>query len=433
MLSIDRGGLVIASSAPSDNHRPDSSRAESRVLPMQAKVPYHPARSDLAELAAESGLRRVHILAWRELADVEAGGSELHAANIARLWSEAGIEITVRTSYAQGHPPEATRDGYRVIRRSGRYYVFPSTIISELMGWHGPRDGILEIWNGVPWLTPLWARVPHAVVIHHVHRNMWRLVLEERLAKFGQLLESRLAPPVYRFSPIVTVSWSSKREIVELLGMNPKRVHVAPPGIDPRFHPGDEPKSPTPLLVSVGRLMPPKRFDEMIRIAAEVRRTHPDLQLVIVGDGYDFPKLQEQVREMQAQDWVRLPGRVSDEELLSLYRRSWAVTSASVAEGWGMTMTEAAACGTPAIATRITGHQDSVAEGQSGLLASSSREMVEKINAFIADPDLRNRLSEGARKHAANFTWEACAYGTFAPLAEAAIRRRRRRRALGLK
>jgi hypothetical protein len=64
-------------------------------------------RAKLGDLAASAGIRRVHMLAWRDLADVEAGGSELHAATIAKLWTEAGIDVMIRTSFAQGAPPTA--------------------------------------------------------------------------------------------------------------------------------------------------------------------------------------------------------------------------------------------------------------------------------------------------------------------------------------
>ena len=68
----------------------------------------------LGDIAAEAGLHRVSMLAWRDLDDPEAGGSELHASNIAKLWAEAGIEVNIRTSYAAGHPQVSWRDGYRV-------------------------------------------------------------------------------------------------------------------------------------------------------------------------------------------------------------------------------------------------------------------------------------------------------------------------------
>ena len=203
------------------------------------------SRDKLGDLAASSGLRRIHVLAWRDLNDVEAGGSEVHAAEVARLWSEAGIEVTMRSSYAQGHPPEGVRDGYRVIRRAGRYLVFPRAALAEATGRHGPRDGLVEIWNGMPFLSPIWCRGPRVAWLHHVHGAMWKMVLPPNLAGVGELIESRIAPPIYRRTRVVTLSESSKQEMVEKLRFRPQRVDVVPPGIDPRFQPGAE-RAPSP-------------------------------------------------------------------------------------------------------------------------------------------------------------------------------------------
>jgi glycosyltransferase involved in cell wall biosynthesis len=382
--------------------------------------------AELSALAEEAGLRRIHVLAWRDLVDIEAGGSEVHAAKILALWAEAGLEVVMRTSYAQGHPYEGSRDGYRIVRRHGRFMVFPTAVVSELLGGHGERDGLVEIWNGVPFLTPLWATGPKIAWVHHVHRDMWEMVLEPDLARAGKFFEHRIAPPLYRRMPVVTLSESSRQELIDYLGLRPSQVSVVPPGIDERFSPGES-KSPVPLVVAVGRLMPSKRFDELVRAVAEVRVQVPDVRLVIVGDGYERPNLEAQVAELGAERWVRIAGKVSDEELLSLYRRAWVVTSASIAEGWGMTLTEAAACGTPAVATDIAGHRDAVAAGVSGLLSSDDRGLVRDLVAVLTDTELRTKLSDGAMRHAATFTWTAAATGAFLPLALDAIRRRRRR------
>lgn len=390
-------------------------------------MPTTPSIGDISALAQEACIERVHVLAWRDLVDIEAGGSELHAARVLSLWAEAGIDITMRTSYAQGHPYTGTRDGYRIVRKHGRFMVFPTTVVSELLGSLGPRDGIIEIWNGVPFLTPVWARGPRSTWIHHVHRDMWEMVLEPGLAKAGKFFEHRIAPPLYRRTPIVTLSESSRTEIIEYLGLPASRVRVVPPGIDQRFHPlGD--KSESPLVVAVGRLMPSKRFDDLIATMAEVRALVPTVQLVIVGDGYEHPALEEQIALLGAQSWIRLAGRVSDEELLSLYRKAWLVASASIAEGWGMTLTEAAGCGTPSVATDIAGHRDSVAPNLSGLLARTPREFTEQIAAVLTNSALREQLSAGALQHAATLTWTGTALGTFTPLAEDAIRRQKGRR-----
>ena len=384
-------------------------------------------QTTLADLVVESGLKRVHILSWRDFDDSEAGGSELHAAMIAKLWSEAGIDITMRTSAVAGAAAEVTRDGCQVIRRGGRYTVFPRGAFAEATGRHGPADGILEVWNGVPWLSPLWARVPRTIMIHHVHQHMWDLVLSRNLARAGKFIETRLAPPAYRSTSIVTPSPSTQAEVVDVLGMSPNRVSVASPGIAARFSPLAGRLSPTPLIVSVGRLTKMKRFDEMIRIAAETRRTQPDLQLVIAGSGPEMSTLQKLVGQLGAGSWVRLLGRVTDAELVDLYRQAWVVASASMAEGWGMTLTEAAACGTPAVATRITGHCDSVVDGVTGLLADDSRDLAHQLGLVLSDRALRESLATKAAQRAAEMTWERCALGTFAPLAEAAILRAQER------
>jgi glycosyltransferase involved in cell wall biosynthesis len=174
----------------------------------------------------------------------------------------------------------------------------------------------------------------------------------------------------------------------------------------------------------VGRLVPVKRFDVLIRTMQEVRRHVPDAALTIVGEGFDREDLGALVRDLDAESWVDFAGRVSDDGLVDLYRRAWVVASASSHEGWGMTLTEAAACGTPAVATRISGHVDAVEDGIGGLLADDERELVAHLVSVLTDADLRARLGEGARRRAATLTWGATALRTLRVLAGEARRRR---------
>src|ERR1700750_1338824 len=145
------------------------------------------------DLAARAGLGRVSVLAWRDLDDPEAGGSEVHASKVAALWGEAGIEVTMRTSHAPGYRTVSWRDGYRVIRKGGRYMVFPRAAFSEMMGWHGASDALVEIWNGMPFFSPLWSRTAHITFLHHVHAEMWDMTLPPQLARLGRTLESQVA------------------------------------------------------------------------------------------------------------------------------------------------------------------------------------------------------------------------------------------------
>jgi glycosyltransferase involved in cell wall biosynthesis len=154
---------------------------------------------------------------------------------------------------------------------------------------------------------------------------------------------------------------------------------------------------------------------------AEARRKVPDLELVIVGEGYTRPDIEEVVRRVGGADWVHLPGRISDSELRDLYRRAWMAVSTSTREGWGMTLTEAAACGTPTVATDIAGHADAVAAGRSGLLRTSDADLVDAVTSVATDPTVRADLQAGALARAAELTWEATAVANFEVLAADAL------------
>jgi glycosyltransferase involved in cell wall biosynthesis len=377
----------------------------------------------LEEIAGRAGLRRIDVVAWRDLDDAEAGGSELHAHEILRRWAAAGIDVRQWTSRVDGAARAITRDGYTVNRRAGRYAVFPRTGLAGLRSKIGTGDGLVEIWNGMPFFSPVWDRGPRVVFLHHVHADMWQMVLSPMLASVGHAIEHRLAPLFYRGSRVITLSESSKLEIVELLGLRAENISVVPPGIDGKFTAGGR-RDPEPLVVAVGRLVPVKRFDQFIAAMVALKARQPRLRAIVVGEGYERPALEAQIARNEASEWIAMPGRVSDAELLDLYRRAWLVGSTSSREGWGMTVTEAAACGTPAIATRIAGHGDAVRDGESGLLVEGVEEFARAADAVITDPMLRRRLSQGALRHAAHLSWEVAAAATLDVLAGEVAKRR---------
>ncbi len=84
-----------------------------RHLETEAEATPRDERDMLASIAADAGLRRIHFVAWRDLDDPEAGGSELHAHMVASLWAAAGLDVTFRTSAVHGESETLTRDGYR--------------------------------------------------------------------------------------------------------------------------------------------------------------------------------------------------------------------------------------------------------------------------------------------------------------------------------
>ena len=87
-----------------------------------------------------------------------------------------------------------------------------------------------------------------------------------------------------------------------------------------------------------------------------------------------------------------------------------------------MTITEAAACGTPAVVSDIAGHRDAIVDGHSGLLCADEAQLADNLGAVLTDGALRERLTAGALDRAHDLTWDATALGTFQSLATEARR-----------
>ena len=372
-------------------------------------------RDELRRLAGEMidhGVRRVHVLAWRDLDDVEAGGSENHADEFMRRWQEVGLSILHRTSAARGRPASGVRHGYDVVRRGGRMTVFPRVMMSETLGRMGRYDALVEIWNGVPWLSPAWCRKPRILILHHIHGPMWNQMFPTPIAAVGRALESRIAPPFYRRTPTVTTSTDTHEELLAL-GWRPELVTTGPVGVDEFFSRGGD-KSLEPSIVAVGRQAPVKRFVELLEQVAISRQRVPNLSITLVGDGPERPRIEKWIRDNDA-TWVRLVGRIDRDALREQYRRAWIIASASLAEGWGLALTEAAGCGTPAVATDISGHRCSVLNGRTGVLAP-----LESLGSAMADvlldSQLRHRLEDAAHDRARSLTWDSLALGVLRPL-----------------
>jgi glycosyltransferase involved in cell wall biosynthesis len=380
-----------------------------------------PLENKLGDVAASAGLRSIDIYTWRDLDHPEAGGSEVHVGRIAERWAAAGIDVKLTASRSPDGSASQEKDGYVVARPAGRYLIFPAAAATGLLNRRSRADAVVEVWNGMPFFTPIWNRKPRMTFLHHVHGDMWDLVMPPPLAALGKALEARVAPRFYRHDPVVTLSASSRLTIIDKLGLDPARVTVVTPGVDERFRPARH-TDPRPTIVAVGRLVPYKRFDLLIDVLVRVREKHPTVTAVIAGEGAERAALESLVARHRASDWISLPGRLDDEALVDLYQRSWVLASTSAYEGWGLTISEAAACGTPAVASPIAGHSDAVRDGFSGYLADPGAPMADAISALLDNDLLRRRMRQGAVVNAARLSWDRAALESLRVLASSVDR-----------
>ena len=196
-------------------------------------------------------------------------------------------------------------------------------------------------------------------------------------------------------------------------GFDRDRIRVIYPGVDhDRFAPDPSVAPfPEPTFVYVGRLKRYKGVDVLLDALRRVRAAGVPARLLVAGRGDDRARLERVARERGVEPAVRFLGFVAEKVKVRLLRRAWANLYPSPKEGWGITNVEAAACGTPSVASDSPGLRESVRDGVSGFLAphGDAGAWAERLLRLAGDAALRDRLREGALEHAARFSWERAA------------------------
>jgi glycosyltransferase involved in cell wall biosynthesis len=347
---------------------------------------------------------KILVLADRDWAHHDTGGNgaNLHA-QISR-WVEWGNEVTVVAGDYPG-AKRVERYGPRLIvhRMGTRSTVFPRAILAVLRGIGRDADVVLEVINGITFLTPLWLRKPRVAIVHHVHRELY---LEE-FPRFGVLLfwmlERLPLRLLYRRTPFLTISRSARDDLARE-GIPPENVTVEYLGVDPgKFRPGT--RAPEPHLIFVGRLKAYKNVEALF----DVLETVPGAILDVVGEGDHRPDLEVEIERRGLTGRVRMHGYVDEETKAELYGRAWVNLTASQSEGWSLTVMEAALCRTPSAALAIGGLAESIVDGETGFLAADTGQLAERVGELVSRPDLRESFGEAAQRRAATFTWDRSA------------------------
>jgi glycosyltransferase involved in cell wall biosynthesis len=356
--------------------------------------------------------RHILILVDRDWTHPQAGGTGANLRAHVKYFTQWGHRVTVMAGSYPGAVPYEREGPVTVYRKGGRKSVFPHTIRRMLAGYVQDADVVLEIINGITFVTPLWLRVPHVQYVHHVHREQYieEMGLRGRMAAF--VAETAPLRWLYRRGRFVTVSEATARQLMEL-GIRREAIEVNYHGPEPEeYGPGTRAGEPT--LIYLGRLKRYKRIEVLLDVLDET----PDAVLDIVGTGEHRPVLEAEIAARGLQDRVRLHGFVDHERKVELLQGAWALVTASAAEGWGLTTLEAAACGTPSVAFGIGGLAEAIEHERTGLLARDSADMVVQTRRILEDAELRERLGANALRRAHQLGWRHTVGRTLAVLEE---------------
>jgi glycosyltransferase involved in cell wall biosynthesis len=330
------------------------------------------------------------------------GGVERVFQEVSRRLARRGHDVTLVCS--TGDEAATRREhGVNVVRAPRR-----ATVLTAPVAWLArsvPADAdVVHVAATYPFTTPGVLRRARRLGIPSVLDFHFEPSPPTVLGRLAAMLYRRIGPRVYPLCSMALVrSMAYGRSSPSLGGVPPERWRVVPNGIDPsRFHP-DGPARPGGYVLFVGRLVPYKGVDVLIRAMA---RLGPGVPLVIAGDGPMAPALHLLARTLRVQ--VQFLGRVAEDDLPALYRGAQVTVlpSTNAQESFGITLVESMACGTPVVASRLPGVAEVAAVG--GTLADPG-------DAVSLARHLRNALRPGAlprgpalaaAAHAA-YSWEA--------------------------
>lgn len=355
---------------------------------------------------------RVLMLNERDLGHPLAGGVEVHLEGIAgRMARDHGVETTVLCAGFRGGAEREVRPGLEVVR-IGRsrpeYYARVAGRARSLLRT-GSFDLLCENLCKLVFLSPLWAGdVPGLGLVHHLFGTsaLRQVALPTALAV---LATEAALPLLYRRWPFVAVSPSTREDLVRR-GLPREHVRVVTNGLDHAlYRPDPGVPSDAEHVVFVGRVEHYKGVDVLLSAWPEVLRVRPGARLSILGAGTAL----ESMRRRVATDGLRgveFHGFVTDEAKVEAMRRARVLVQPSRKEGWGLTVLEANACGTPVVAADVPGLRDSVRDGETGVLVpyGDARAMADHALLLLRDRDYLERMAAGARAWAATFNWEQC-------------------------
>jgi glycosyltransferase involved in cell wall biosynthesis len=368
-----------------------------------------------ATLGAGLAGLRVLIANWRDPWHPEAGGAERYAWEMARALADRGATVRFLTARADGQGQAERRDGIEIIRRGGRFTLYPRAL-GWLLGHRRWADAVLDCQNGIPFFTPLVLprRTPVLCVMHHVHTAQFGVHFPPWLAWIGRLLEGPAARLAYRRQGCVAVSPSTIAAMRARLRW-PGPVYLIPNGTPDVVAAGEtqpgagDDGEQRPRLAWVGRLVAHKRAELLVPVAAR------GFTIDVVGRGPGAAALSAAITAAAQEPAGGLPGAihlhgyVPDAGKDAILARSLLHLSTSQGEGWGLCVLEAAALGVPTVAYDVEGLRDSVRHGETGWLVREGQELadvVERAAAELADPVRRAEVAVACQAWAAQLSWE---------------------------
>jgi glycosyltransferase involved in cell wall biosynthesis len=354
---------------------------------------------------------KILLLNWQDIKNPAGGGAEVYLHQIFKRLASQGHEITLLCSQFSGAPKDEVIDGMQIVRRGNRSLFNYSVPIEYVRHFHREHfDIVIDDINKIPFYTPMYVREPLLGMVMHLFGTSIFKEASFPAASYVYCAE-RFALSVYGNTPLVAISQSTRTELLAH-GCRQENIFLVPCAVNhAAYHQLPGAVRIEPIIGYVGRIKKYKSVDHLLRAFAIVLKIIPEAKLVIIGDGDGRPAFEQLSHELQIDHAATFTGYLPLEEKVRQLNKMQIVVNTSAKEGWGLTVTEANACGVPAVASDVPGLRDAVIDGDTGLLYEygNIEQLAEKILLLLRDEHLRTRLMNGALEYAQSLTWDKSA------------------------
>lgn len=355
----------------------------------------------------------VLILSWRGPGHPHAGGAEESTHQHAKGWIKAGHQVTLFTSYYSGAKEEAVIDGVKVIRRGSQIFG----VHWQAFWWFSfvrseKFDLVIDQFHGIPFFTPLYIKAKKIAFIHEVTKEVWRLnpwpmPFNAVPSIVGTLFEPLIFKAFYKNIPFMTVSESTKEDLIEW-GISKNNVTVIHNGFDDPNYPKNK-KETRKTIIYLGALSKDKGIEDALIVFRNLYENIKNIQFWVVGKGEDhfLTHLKKQAKLLGIEKVTKFFGFVSEKEKYSLLSKAHILINPSVREGWGLVVLEAAAMGTPTVGYNVAGLKDSILNDITGVLCDPNpNACAEAVLSLANDGEKYQKLQQNCIKWSKKFNWE---------------------------
>lgn len=360
---------------------------------------------------------KILILNWRDIKNPQSGGAEILTHEIAKRWVNWGHDVVQFSSTFEGGLDEEILDGVKIIRKGHADARFLFSSVHFLAFWNyitkfkGKVDVVVDEIHGLPFFTPLYVKEKKVALICEVASDLWKEMFGPIFGLFGRMIEKFYLEFTYQNIPFVTISRSSKQELLKE-GIKDQNIRILPMGINIPSKIKKFKKEKDTTLIFVGRLSKTKGIEDAIIALKKISMSIPRVKLWVVGRGEKqyVTYLRNIAGKLKVSDRIMWYGFVSESKKFELMGEAHILIFPSIKEGWGLTVPEAAFVGTPSIVYNSPGLQDVLRGSTFKIIVKSNspQQIAHEAIKILNDPNFYKKL-EKLKLDKSDYNWDKTA------------------------